>query len=419
LTARARALTGYAACAGALALFTVRVVVPAASSPDTVGFVAYYTEARVLLESPRDLPRVYDQAWLQARIDRWFGRHVPDLIQAMPPTMSLMLLPVAWLPPSGARVAWVLISVGLWIAGLAALANGLGLRPVAGVPPVVGLAGLTSAYAPLADNLRQGQGYALLFFFLCLLVRGLLRPGQRLATGVPLGLMLVVKSAGLWLVAELAAARRWRVLLGAAAGALAVALAASPAVGPAGWRRFLDGFGWLAANRASHVTAYQTLTSFWGHLLAPDPVWNPGAVADLPRLARVLTLATTVALLVASARLQRWPERDTDALALTVGMLVSLVVSVAPLAEGHQYLLVLPALVIAWWWVARRRLPPRAWLPLAACTGLLCVPFRFYGSPRLANGWLALLAYPRLYGALGLWAWLARAGASPRENLTT
>jgi hypothetical protein len=46
-----------------------------------------------------------------------------------------------------------------------------------------------------------------------------------------------------------------------------------------------------------------------------------------------------------------------------------------------------------------------AWLAIAIA--LLAAPLP-YRDPALDEGWLALLAYPRVYGAWLLWAWLAR-----------
>jgi hypothetical protein len=39
-----------------------------------------------------------------------------------------------------------------------------------------------------------------------------------------------------------------------------------------------------------------------------------------------------------------------------------------------------------------------------------------YRDPAFDDGWLALLAYPRVYGAWLLWAWLAREIARDRAS---
>ena len=179
LARRWRRTAGWAACSIAIGAFILHVVIPAARNPYTVGFTTCYAESRILLESPRELGRIYDDAWFQPRIDQVLGRHVQEIAHAQPPTMSLILLPVAWLPPAQARAVWIWLSLLLWVLGLAALADGLGLGRVLGIPPVVWLTAITTAFRPIQENLRRGQGYALLFFLIAVAVRGLLKTHRR------------------------------------------------------------------------------------------------------------------------------------------------------------------------------------------------------------------------------------------------
>jgi hypothetical protein len=281
------------------------------------------------------------------------------------------------------------------------LAATLGLPRLHGVPSAVWLEAAGTFYLPIIENLHRGQGYALLFFLLCLVVRALVRADGRRAwlAGVPLGLTLVLKSAGLWLWPLLLATPRRRVLLGAAAAALATVALFTPFVGWDIWPLYLaDGFRFLAEEPTNHSPAHQTVASLAGYLLP-----------TLPALAKLLAVFVVGGVLVASVRLQRLASAAPSERALTLGLFTSFIVPAAPIGEGYHYLLLLPALVIAWWWAAQRRARPRAWLALAICTALVCIPQRIYGAPALAEGGLALLAYPRVYGALGLWAWHARA----------
>jgi Glycosyltransferase family 87 len=186
-------------CGAVLAGYSVFVVAPACRHPNTNGFAAYYTASRILLETPRELRRAYDNPWFQERIDAFGFARVRDIYNIQPPTMSLMLVPIAWMSPARARIVWVICSVVLWWSGLALLVktfarNGGGL-----VAPWVRLAALTTAYISLADNFRQGQCYALLFFLLCAVLYLAQHPNPRRTwlAGVPLGVMLVLKMAGL------------------------------------------------------------------------------------------------------------------------------------------------------------------------------------------------------------------------------
>ena len=397
-------------CGAVLAIYCVVAVVPASRHPNTNGFAAYYTAARVLLETPHDLKWVYDNPWFQRHIDAFGFVRVLDIYNIQPPTMSLMFAPVAWMSPGRARLVWIVCSVGFWWLGLTLLAGVLALRR-GRVDPRLGLAALTSAYIPLTDNLHRGQAYALLFFLLCAAIHFASHPNtrKRWLAGVPLGFMLVLKMAGLWFWPFLLMARRWRIVLTAAATALTVAILAAPAIGGQPWRIYLEELPRLASDPVRYVTANQTVTSLTGHLFVFDARWNPAPIANLRPLAIGLSLAVTVVALIVSARLQRLASEERDARALSWGLLTSLCVSVTPIAESYHYLLVLPAVVIAFWWAARRRVSRTSWTALVLAVLLLITPFRLYGWRSLQAGWLTLLAYPRLYGAFALWAWLARA----------
>jgi hypothetical protein len=410
-------LAAWGASIGLLVLFAVRQVVPSAEMPNTVGFATLYTESRILREAPHDLYKVYDDAWFQPQVDRLLGAHLREIAHGQPPTMSLILSPLASFPAKSARLAWVGISVLLWTAGLWVLSIVLGLPRMYGVPPLIWLTAVGTAYRPITENLRRGQGYALIFLLLCGAIAILLRAERRRwpIVGTLLALMLLLKSAGLWLLLVLVATRRWRVLAGAAVTAAAVILACSPFIGWMIWPIYgRDAAAWMS-NPSNYVTAYQTIRGLTGHLLISDPYWNPRPVADLPTLAHVLAIGLVAGAFGVTTWIQRLDSEVHAERALTVGMVVSLIATAPPVAENYHYVLVFPAVVIAWWWAMRARASWPTLLLLAACTSLLCVPQRFYGSVRIRDGWSALLAYPLVYGAVGLWAFFVHALASPPE----
>jgi hypothetical protein len=86
-----------------LAVYCAAVIVPAARHPNTDGFAAYYTASRILLSQPRDVPRLYDDEWFQSRIDQFGFEGVRDIYNIQPPTMTLLMVPVAWMPRPLAR----------------------------------------------------------------------------------------------------------------------------------------------------------------------------------------------------------------------------------------------------------------------------------------------------------------------------
>jgi len=382
------------------AVFLWRVALPAARAT-TNGFAAYYTASHLLAHQPGSLRDAYDDAWFAARVEEAGIAGVHDIMNVQPPTMSLLVLPLAWLPPAPARATWVAFSLLLLPAGLFLLARALALpdRWVLWAFP------LCLLYAPVAENLRLGQGYAWLFFLLCLLYWSLLG-GRRRVAGAALGLMLVVKTAGAWLWPLLAWGRSWRAVLWGVLVAAGLALATLPWIGIEAWAAYASHLPNLATMPERTVTAYQTVTSLFGHLFLYHPTWNPAPVVHCPLLATALTLGVLGGSLALSARYARRSP------ALSLALCAALLVTNAPVAEGHHYLLVLPSLLVAAWHAWRCGLDWRAWAALLVAALLTGAPLP-YGSARLQAGWLAILAYPRVYGAYLLWAWLCRQAGSP------
>jgi hypothetical protein len=393
-----------------LARYLFFVVAPAAVRPDTNGFAAYFTMARVLLTHPADLARVYDDVWFQSQIDACGFHHVIDMVGAQPPTMALLLAPFAWASPAAARLAWVLCSVGFWVAAVAALCRVLPGR-CSSPRWTLGVLAVSTAYRPLRENLDRGQVYTLLLLLLVSSLVMLAKGGRRasLVAGVPLGVMVVVKSAGVWLLLMLLVSRRWRTVLVAAGTYVAVALLSLPVIGFGPWGAFLHGLVNLPGERFRYVTAYQTLGGLFGHLFVFDATWSPRPLTDAPLLATVLTLLGMALAMAQSRRFERGAPDSVAARLLALALFDSLVVTLAPIAEGYHYVLVFPAVVIAVSWAIERRVGARSWLVLGASLVVLTAPQRLYSHPAIQGGALALLAYPRVYGALLLWGWLGRA----------
>ncbi len=393
-----------------LAVYFAAVIVPAARHPNTDGFAAYYTASRILLSQPRDVPRVYDDAWFQSRIEQFGFEGVRDIYNIQPPTMTLLMVPVAWMPRPLARAVWITLAAACWIGACALLYRFVSSGSL-NLGSFVVFAAATTAYLPVRENFKRGQCYALLLLLLvthfCLLTSR--RPWARWAAGAPLGFMLAIKVAGAWLWPLLLLSRRWATVAVAAITCAAVSLGASLIFGWAAWQPYLRDLPRLAHDPMRDTSGYQTVTSLFGHLFIRDPIYSPRPVANLPLVAQCASALVTVCAIVLSVRSQRLDDESRHARALSIAVFDALVVSLAPIAETYHYLLVLPAVAIAWSWALETRPSIGTWVTLAAATLLLMIPQKLYIAPGIQAGWSALLAYPRVYGAVVLWAWLIRA----------
>jgi hypothetical protein len=239
--------------------------------------------------------------------------------------------------------------------------------------------------------------------------------GHDALAGASLGLVFLLKLAGWPLWGVLALRARWRVLVWVASASAAVVLLSLPWVKLDTWQYYLLSVlpRWLQAPIAA-VPAYQTVGGFWQHVLRFDPSLNPAPIADRPRLAAALTIACTLVLLgLTLIGLRRAPLL----LAVCAGLVLTVVL--APIAEQYHYLTAAPALIVGGveWHRLGRRVPLGVLLVLAGLLMFWPLPYK---DPRLAAGWLAVLAYPRLWGGLLLWVGLyglARGLPEPARKL--
>jgi len=236
-----------------------------------------------------------------------------------------------------------------------------------------------------------------------------------LGGGIALGVAVATKLAAIpWLVVLLVRGER-RPVLAAAATAVVLAVLTLGFAGGDGWRAF-GGSLWhdLTADRPSlAVTAYQSTAGLLRHLLAPDATWNAGgAVANLPLVARGLGIAMTAWVMIVTILVARRGRPDVVAAFAVTGGVLALNV-----AQEYWYtLLILPAAVALGRCAAAARLSRATTAWLAISIALLAAPLP-YRHPALDDGWLAVLAYPRLYGAWLLWAWLAREIAADAREI--
>ena len=353
------------------------------------GFVAYYTSARLLTEG-EDPVHFYDRPWFQRQVER-FEPTVLEVFWATPPTMSLLALPLSGLGYYEARALWVGVSFLIVIATTAWLLPALRVSGL-WAPAFVGF---TFLYRPLASTLEHGQFYPLGLALLAVVFHGY-RTGRDLPAGIPLGFMLITKNAGLLIWPLLAIRKRWRAMAWAVSLAAFTALASWPWIGSAAWGRYLRDASEVTRNPLLAVTAYQTVFGFFHHLfgLGGAPIGAP--LMQLPALATALTWIASGALLILTALVaQRSGARD-----LMFAAFVLLGLMITPVTGDSHFTLALLSIAVL---VAEAQRRNTAYALVLLAGALLIAADLPYRSPRLADGPIALLAYPKLYGTLLLW----------------
>jgi hypothetical protein len=380
--------------------FVAGTVIPA-SNGLRYGFPVYYTSSRLALEREWG-PDVFDNDWFSDRSREMTGGEVAEIYRPNTPMMSLLALPVAWMDIAKARRVWLAVDLALIVLTLAALFAAL---PALRSPPRAAvLIGLCLWWAPLRETVSLGQAYALMLALQAVALWAVVRDRPAIA-GVAVGAAVATKLAAVPLLLLLAVRRATRSVILATVTILALAVLTFGFAHADSWSRFVEVIvaGTLTPPASQSVTAYQSASSLFAHLFTPDAIWNPGSVATLPWLATILGFAATGVALGVTLWFGRSARADVaTATAVAAGLLV---LGIAQ--EYHFAMLIVPAAVALarWFDGPPRRVVDGLWLALAFA--LLAVPLP-YKDPVLAAGWTALLAYPRLYGAWLLWAWLVR-----------
>ena len=383
----------------ALIFLLARVIIPATSHM-THGFISYYTAAHLLAQGKLG-PQAYDKQWFIAQAHALVNQPIDEVMTYNLPTVSLLALPLAGLPPATARAVWIWLNLLALFTGLISLMITARLTSHLPRSPLTWRLIFTTfalLFPPVIANFLVGQVYIFIFCLFALALWGL--AGQRhWLVGLALGLAFVLKTSGLPLWLLLVMQRRWAALGWGIGVVLALTGLSLPWVGLDIWRAY-PGAVWSAAqDPLVAVTAYQTTYSYLTHLFRFDPLWNPAPLADWPILAKLLNFGLSGL----AMGLTLWRGRQA-ALPHFFAALTPLSIILLPIAEEHQFvLLLIPIFILAGDLLRRATYLSIDGVLLALALCLLVAPIPYYTAPALSNGWLALLAYPRLYGAWLLW----------------
>lgn len=365
----------------------VITVVPSSESI-THGFAAYYTASRLLLEN-RGGSIFYDDKAFQAQVEDMTVGQASDIFWANPPTMALMFTPLAGLPIRDARHFWSFIS--LISLSFAAIISGLVIFKMPFRTKEFYLsASVLFLSMPITRNFQFGQVYIFLLAIYATALLALHYNSHWLA-GVLLMIPLALKASGLPLLLLLFIRGNWKLIAWILLSFAVLVLLSMPLIGVSTWLTYLfTVLPKFLTDPVIAVTAYQTVPGFARHLFTYDPVWNPRPLVDWPTFGSLLSLLITLALVAIAG----WRARESSLeWTFCMGLILSLIL--VPAAEQHHYAVLFPAFLLA----VHSPSAPKWLLFIAAA--LIVFPLEYMNTD-LTSGWWALLAYPRLYGAITL-----------------
>ena len=375
---------------GVSVLITLFTTVLPSSKRITHGFAAYYTASRLILEH-RGGSIFYDDKAFESQVEEMTSGEAADIFWANPPTMALIFIPLATLSIHHTRDVWTLISLISLILGATISGFVIFKAPFRKNEFYLSTSILLLS-VPVARNFQFGQVYIFLLVVYAFALLALHYHFDWLA-GFLLGFALALKASGLPLLVLLFLRGRWKLIVGTFVALAALALLSLPLVGVSTWLIYLfEVIPKFLADPVIAVTAYQTIPGFTRHLFTYDLIWNSNPLVDWPTFASLVSLLITLAFVGIAG----WRSRRTSLeWTFCIGLVLSLIL--VPAAEQHHFVILFPAFLLAVY-------SPNVskWL-LFTAAALIALPLESMNKD-LSSGWWALLAYPRLYGAILLFS---------------
>lgn len=382
-----------------LAIFFIYFVIKRADR-QTHSFSSYYTASKLLIEG-ENVSQFYNDDWFSSKVEKYVPG-VQEIYHVNLPTTSLLLIPVSAFDYRTARIIWTTFNFILLLITIVFLLNKFNFTKE-WIPLVIILFLL---FQPLHVNFSFAQAYILIFF---LLVFAWYTYGSNKdeLLGFLIGLMFVLKTAGAIFFVMLLIDKRWKALIWSAATVIFFILISLPFVGIDSWLAYAEKISSYTSRPELSVTGYQTIHSFFSHLTSFEPKWNPYPLIDIPFLGKMLTIIFSIIILTAvSFYAYRMKKSDLSSVkkpgkpyvVFAVFIIAGVILNPASL-DYHYIILLLPVLILI---NELRKYHSKTLWVLLIIFYVMITERLLYGSPKLSEGWLAIFAYPKLYGALGL-----------------
>ena len=403
---------------GLAAYLLQKGVVPALTAVDA-DFPGYFTSARIVVDGG-DTSRLYDDGWFREQIRRYGLESAknPGKFAPFPPPTALLLVPLARFQPLTALRIVTVVSVLCLILSSFLLARILAWHPVDSALLVL------SSGGAIITGLRCGQPY-ILIATACILGYYLYLRGRPWLAGLCLGLFVPIKYFPVLILACFALRKEWRVVLG---GVVAIAAVGLVSIAVLGWQVhqvfLLEIFGNHLAGRLSlrdqgvpFTAVYQSFDTLFSRLFVFDPLQNPRPLVAAPilRTLSLVTLKGAIALAAVASLVKLARGSTSSFLAPSIGILAMLLLLLAPATATYMCVLLwLPVALLIDYFLARGA-HALAYFILGAYTLIGFIPWN-YTYLFEGRGGLTVLAYPRLFILLAMFAGCAWYIISPRPS---
>ena len=369
------------------------------------GFASYYTASKLIMEgeNPSDF---YNDEYFSNKVKNYVPG-IYEIYLVNLPTTGLLLLPLAYFDYSTARVFWISCNLILLAVTMFFIVKRMQIK-IELLPFVLVL---IFSFQPLYSNVAHAQAYILIF---CLLVFSFLgiRAGKNFMPGFLVGITFITKSAGIFLILLFIILKKWKSLAWAGITIIILTVITFPVLGYNSWMVYADRLMNYSSDPSLSVTAYQSIFSFFHHLFIFNKEWNPNPILDLPIIGYSVTLMFSLCILLMTV-FNTIKYKNTE---LAFASFISAGLILNPTSIDYHYVLILIPILILIDWLMKNQ-SRIIWLTFILSFLLIALSIP-YLSPKVSDGFLALLAYPKLYGAVGLWYLsLVAAKTSKSESL--
>lgn len=355
----------------------------------THGFAAYYTASRLFLSGEK-ISNFYNDDWFSSKVEDYVPG-VYEIYLVNIPTTVFIVLPFSTFDYETARIIWITINFLLLIFTVVFIIRKLDFTSY--WVPIVSITFLV--FQPLYANFSYAQVYIFILFLLVLSWHAYNTDNQKLL-GVLLGLLFLLKTAGVIIWLLLVIKKKWKSLIWILITMATLILITLPFIGIESWFAYSNRLLGYTSNSELAVTAYQTIHSFFHHLFMFDKYWNPYPVENIPILASTLTIFFSIAVMIITAFTAinfKSPDLEFSFL-IVAGTILN------PASIDYHFVLLLIPIIISID-VLRKNHSGNLWILLFISFSLIALKLP-YTSLKITKGFTAIFAYPKLYGSLGM-----------------
>jgi Glycosyltransferase family 87 len=360
------------------------------ASQSSHGFASYYTASKLLIDG-QNVADFYDDDWFSSKVEEYVPG-VYEIYLVNMPTTALVFLPIAKFDYKTAKTIWTIFNILFLTVAIGLIISRMKFEGI--WLPLAFMILLT--FQPLYANIAFGQVY-IFIFFLFVLVWFAYETGNELLLGISIGLVFILKTAGIFLLILLVIKKKWKSLLWFFASILFLFAVTLPMFGLDSWSAYLNKLLDYSSSPTLSVTAYQTIHSYFHHFFVLDEQWNPAPLINLPYLGKSLTIFFSTLILIITIIIAFKSKKSE----LIFGSFIIVGIILSPPSIDYHYMLMLIPIFILFDWLIKN--PSIVLWSLFAIAYLLIATSLPYISQKITGGIWAVFAYPKLYGALGLW----------------